>query len=404
MEAQKKKGKLVPIQKKNKFKQILDHLNHKYQFRRNIISLDIEVKLKDKDAWEELNESDLHYELYEANYTGFDGILKAILCSSNIPKFNPLKSYLENLPHWDQETDYINHLANFVKVEGSQSNFNIQFKKMLVRNIANSLGVIPFNKQCFTFIGKQNDGKTSFMRFLCPTPLKSYYRENIDIYNKDGKVALANNIIINLDEIATISYKDRNKIKSYMTTESIKERLPYDRTTTKINSIANFMASTNEDDFLTDDTGNTRWLIFKVKSILHDNGGSKGYNKNVNIDNVYSQAFHLLNNGFKYMMTSKEVKDMDKINKDYIKSFMELEYIRDNYKATDNKKPGNFYSASDLVKAFDEVHSTKAKINLIGKAMNILDIPKGSLYIKDLMQARKGYFLEMIDTKGFEIK
>lgn len=317
--AQKEKGKIVPIQKKNKFNQILDHLNHKYEFRRNIISLDIEVKVKGKDAWTELNESDLHYELYESNYTGFDGILKAILCSSKIPQFNPLKSYLKNLPHWDQQTDHISHLANFVKVEGSQSEFNIHFKKMIVRNIANSLGIIPFNKQCFTFIGNQNDGKTSFMRFLCPKSLQSYYRENIDIYNKDGKVALAKNIIINLDEIATINYRDRNKIKSYMTTETIKERLPYDRTATKIRSIANFMASTNEDDFLTDDTGNTRWLIFKVKSILHDNGGPKGYNKNVNLDNVYAQAFHLLNNGFKYMMTSKEVKDMEIVNKDYHK-------------------------------------------------------------------------------------
>jgi len=394
----KEKGKVVPIQKKNKFNQILDHLNQRYEFRRNIISLDIEVKESGKETWSELNESDLHYELYESNYNGFDGILKAILCSSKIQKFNPLESYLEGLPHWDQKTDHINHLANFVKVEGSQHNFNKHFKKMLVRNIANSLGIIPFNKQCFTLIGKQNDGKTSFMRFLCPKCLQPYYRENIDIYNKDGKVALAKNIIINLDEIATISYKDRNKIKSYMTTESVKERLPYDRTATKITSIANFMASTNEDDFLTDDTGNTRWLIFKVKSILHDNGGAKGYNKNVNLDEVYSQVYHLLKSDFKYMLSSSEVKEMEVINKDYMKSFMELEYIRNNYKISNSKKPAHFRLASDLLKEFDDAHSTKGKLSLIGKAMNILDIPKDSCYMKNIGQSRRGYFIELLET------
>ena len=132
----KEKGKVVPIQKKNKFNQILDHLNQRYEFRRNIISLEIEVKENGKETWSELNESDLHYDLYESNYNGFDGILKAILCSSKIPKFNPLRSYLENLPHWDQKTDHINHLANFVTVEGSQENFNKQFKKVIVRNLS----------------------------------------------------------------------------------------------------------------------------------------------------------------------------------------------------------------------------------------------------------------------------
>ena len=386
--------------KKNKFSQIRDYLQYKYKFRRNSISLDIEFKSNDPNSeWQVINESDLHYELFEANYSGFESILKAILCSSKIPKYNPLKSYLDSLPHWNQKEDHITNLANYLTVEGSQERFNHHFKKMLVRSLANSLGIIPFNKQCLTLIGKQNDGKTSFLRFLCPSQLKDYYRENIDLYNKDGKVSLANNIFINLDEIATITYKDRNKIKSYMTTESIKERLPYDKGPTKISTIANFMASTNEDDFLTDETGNTRWLIFRVKDILHDNGGEKGYNKNIDINKVYAQAYHLLKDNFKYMLTSKEVKEMEGLNKDYMKTFLELEFIQDNYKATEDKKQGHFITASELVTGFVETYKYKPNINMIGKALKQLGIKRESRYIKELKNNRKGYYLELIKSK-----
>lgn len=399
-----KNPKVVPLSsKQNKFQQIRNHLEYKYNFRRNAISLDIEVQRKtegeDQD-WEILNESDLHYELYESNYVGFDGILKAILCSSRVVKYNPLESYLNNLPHWKQKDDHIKRLSNFLTVEGEQERFNKHFKKMLVRSIANSLGIIPFNKQCLTLIGSQNDGKTSFLRFLCPEPLKNYYRENIDLYNKDGKVSLANNIFINLDEIATITYKDRNKIKSYMTTESIKERLPYDKAATKIATIANFMASTNEDDFLTDETGNTRWLIFRIKSILHDSGGPKGYNQNVNIDDVYSQAFHLLKNGYKYNLTSEEVKEMEEFNKGYMKGFLELDFIQERYIQTpDEETPGHFHTTSDIAKVFFNTYNYKPNINLIGKALKQLGIKKKPRYDKVTKQTRRGYYLEQIEKE-----
>ena len=97
-----------------------------------------------------------------------ESALMALLKSKFVPKFDPLKSYLENLPKWDEsQPDYIEELANYVKSK-DQYWFNLQFKKMIVRSLACSLNITAFNKQCFTLVGKQNDGKSSFLRFICP--------------------------------------------------------------------------------------------------------------------------------------------------------------------------------------------------------------------------------------------
>ena len=380
---------------KNQFVQIRDYLDTNYDLRRNVISLDIECKSKDKPFYDSLNESDLACELMENNFKSVERVLKMILNSSKISSYNPLKFYLDNLPKWTPEKpDYISMLSNYV-VAKQQDLFNHHFKKMLVRSLACSLRHIPFNKQCFTIIGNQNDGKTSFLRFLIPKTLREYYKENLSL-DKDGLIALAQNIFINLDEIATIPYKDRNKIKTLLTAEHIKVRLPYAAKETKSPRLANFLASTNDKELLTDDTGNVRWLVFEILGIKHDNGGAKGYNKNIDIDNVYAQAYYLLQNGFKYMLTSDEITVSERNNKEYVKTFTELEIMKDLYSYDSEKIAANFITTTEILTTLAD---TYPKINfrttMIGKALNHMGIPKESGYSRRKRHSIKGYYLKV---------
>ncbi len=384
------------LSKTNQFIQIREYLFDKYEFKRNEISLDIEVKAKDKPFYDVLNENDIICELMEANFKSVDRILKAILNSSLIRTFNPLKDYLDGLPEWDEtKPDYITQLASYVDAK-KQGWFNLQFKKMLVRSLACSLGRIPFNKHCFTIIGNQNDGKTSFLRFLCPAPLKNYYTENLSL-DKDGRISLAQNIFINLDEIATISYHDRNKIKALISTESIKERLPFGTKPVKIRRISNFFASTNDEEILTDSTGNVRWLIFEINKINHDNGGPKGYSQNIDIDNVYSQAIYLLNTGYKFALNANEVKESEDNNKEHIVSFTELDLVNEHYELDPERKAENFYTTTDITNDLSmEYPNLKLRRQMVGRALTHLGYKRDNSKSVKTKTRRKGYYLKKL--------
>ena len=92
----------------------------------------------------------------------------------------------------------------------------------------------------------QNSGKTTFIRFLCPPALKNYMTENIS-FDKDSLIALIENFIINLDELATFSKVEINSLKSILSKSFIKERHPFERKAKKLSRRASFIGSTKHD-------------------------------------------------------------------------------------------------------------------------------------------------------------
>ncbi len=371
-------------------------MSKKYDFRFNIISNEIEYKQKHQKQYDLLNENDLIVELMEANFTGVEAPLIALLKSSFVPKYDPFEQYFKSLSFWDEsKPDYITKLAGYVKAK-DQEWFNLQFKKMMVRSIACALNIIPFNKQCLTLVGKQNDGKTRFLRFLCPPVLKNYIKENLDIHNKDGRLALCQNFFINLDELANFSKYDINKTKAFFTIDRIKERLPYDRKASNFYRRASFLASTNSSEFLTDETGNVRWLVFDIEHIYHDDGGKHGYNRNIDIDLVYSQAYALLQSGFNYKLTAEELAKSESNNRSYQVTTIEQELIQEKYLPATKDDHDIFLRTTDILKDLENETNTRITTKSIGKAMRMLGFDQSQKFFKEYSQQRKGYYVKRI--------
>ena len=275
---------------------------------------------------------------------------------------------------------------------------------MIVRSVACALNVIPFNKHCFTLLGKQNDGKTSFLRFLCPTPLQDYIKENLDIHNKDGRISLCQNLYINLDELANFSKYDINRTKAFFTIDKVKERLPYDRKASNHLRRASFLASTNSDEFLTDETGNVRWLVFEIEGIHHDNGGKYGYNRNVDINKVYSQAYSLLRMGFDFKLSTEEIRKSEINNKNYQITTVEQELIQSFFEPVQEKdEKASFMTSTDVLTRLENHTSTKLNIKNVGRALKLLGFEKTQKRIDEVNgikllkpQPRKGYFVRCL--------
>lgn len=384
----------------NKFLNIKEIVSQK-EIRFNKLSLKYEYRDKNNmsNQFQELNEDNLKAELYEQGYNGFDNMLSTLLRSDFTEKYDPIIGYFENLePYNEEEGDVIIKTANFVRVDNDEQDwFNLMFKKMLVRCIACALNIISFNKQCLTFIGKQNDGKSTFIEFLCPKELIEYYTDKIDIHNKDGRIALCQNFIINLDEIGGLSNYELNKTKAFMSMSKIKERLPYDKRATSMVRRASFFASANSDEFLSDETGSVRWLVFKVKEVIHDNGGNKGYNQNINIDRVWAQAYYLLKNGFSYNLNKEELARSENNNRKFYITSVEQELIQNFFSPASKAEkdiPGvEFILPMEIVKIIQFATPSKICSKRTRKALIYLGFEKEKGYVEKLGQTRDGYFV-----------
>ncbi len=268
-----------------------DYLLEHYDFRNNVISLEIEISHKDENKWAACNENSLWLEMQKKSIKIPLNSLIAILKSDFVPNYNPLIHYFANLPQWDKETDYIKQFSEYVKLElgEDKEQFEYHFKKWCVRAVKCAIVDDYFNKQAFVLTDDgngQNIGKSSWCRFLCPNELSNYMAEDMSD-DKDARILLCKNFLINLDELAALSRKEINQLKSYFSKAQINERLPYDRKNSIIQRVSSFIGSTNMTTFLQDETGSVRWLCFIVKSI------DWNYKKEFDINTLWAQAYAL---------------------------------------------------------------------------------------------------------------
>lgn len=195
-----------------------------------------------------------------------------------------ISEYFHNFPSWDG-VDYIAKLTSYVETTQNTA-FKVRFEKWLTRAVLCTLMPGYVNKQAFVFVNsKQNSGKTTFMRFLVPKSLETYYSENVSL-DKDGNIVLCTNLIINADELAVFSKSDINSLKAFISKNSVNFRLPYGKKAERMERICSFLGSTNRSDFLTDSTGNVHWLVFKVLSIYF------AYSKEIDMDKGWAQAYY----------------------------------------------------------------------------------------------------------------
>ncbi len=377
---------------KSKIQQAQDFIEKNYKIRYNVVSNRFEyLKLhKEPKEWTDLNENDVLIDLLKNHYQISQNILIALLKSDFVEKYNPLKDYFENLPKWNGKTDYIKKLSEYIRIKPEdKERFERNFKKMFLRSIASSLE-IALNKQAFIIVhNKQNSGKSTFLRWLCPPKLQPYYTEEIGL-DKDSLIALAENFIINLDELSTLSKKDINELKSVMSKDAIKVRLPYDKRTSVLKRRCNFVGSTNETEFLSDATGNVRWVCFEIEKI------NWNYNKDFDINKVWSQAYTMFKKGAEYQLTKAEIKENEIANKSFLIRTPEMELLQLYYAPSDEYNSNAvFMTSTEITKAINEKTFSTVRIypNRIGKALSILGYQKSSRYDKELKFTVKGYYL-----------
>lgn len=385
MSEQNPKGEYIPS-----LQLAIDYLLETYDFRKNMVTTSVELKSKNENNFDEVNENDILIELKikQKIKIGMSDLC-VFLGSSYIKPYDPLNEYFEKVSKiYSPEIhgDYIQKFSRYVKAN-NQERFDIQFKKWLVRTVACALKDDYFNKQAFMLVAEGQDiGKTSFTRFLIPRSLTRYCVENIST-DKDSLIALSGNFIGILDELANHAKLEINTLKSSMSKLHVNVRHPYDKRPKLTPRRISFIGSTNETEFLTD-YANVRWLCFQIDEI------NWAYRDEIDIDVVWSQAYYLMGSGFKYDMTRQEIEENEKNNENFKVTTLEFELLHKYF------SPGSENDYDALMMASDMMHEIQLKTF---PKLNQKEFGRALKRLGFISQQRRGYITNDGDRLSYPV-
>ena len=269
-----------------------------------------------------------------------------IIESDFYPEYHPLKEYLESLPVWDGMTDHIDRLASTVHVTGcTQELHNRFFKKWMVAMVAAWLDDGTTNHEILTYIGEQGKYKTSFMTHLLPPALDKYFA--IKHFNhsmsKDDRLALTELALIDLEELDNMRPEAVNLLKAITTDPAINLRPVWERYALRRQHIASFCGTGNNPRFLTDLSGNRRWLPFMVESI------DSPWERTTDYDGIYAQAYALWQQGFRYWFDDAENAELEQHNRQFEEPNIEEELILTYLRKPYGDEAGEFLTATRII-------------------------------------------------------
>ena len=252
-----------------------------------------------------------------------------VIESDYVPVFNPFKAYLNNLCQSVKsvgEKDYIRELAQTVRVKGGEQEqklWHLYLKKWLVGMVASWISEDVVNNVILVLIGEQGAYKTTWFNYLLPPPLKQYFytKTNANRMSKDDILTLAQYALVCCEELDTMRPAELNQLKAAVTMPSIDERAAYAHYHEHRKHIASFCGTGNNTQFLSDPTGNRRWLPFEVESILSPREHPFHY------EGIYSQALALYESGFQYWFTKEEIQELNRHNKQFETPHLEHELV-----------------------------------------------------------------------------
>ena len=365
------------------FDRTLKYLNSKYSLRFNTISLEFEIKRISDKKWSDLNLNSLFIELTQSGIDIPVNKLEILVRSHLIDQYNPISEYFESLKEWDGE-DHIKNLCSYVKTNDDNA-FLYHMEKWFTRAVLCALEKEKINKHCLVLANTiQNSGKSTYLRFFIPRKLMNYLSEDIGL-DKDSRIKLCKNLIINLDELSILAKADINSLKAFISKTHINERLPYARKAEYLERICSFVGSTNKTDFLTDESGSVRWIIFEVTEKINFN-----YSMEINIDKVWSQAYFnaYKRKGFNPELTLADISENEKRNERFTQMTLEQEMVNKFFEPSDNLE--EFKTATEVM---IDLSTQGIRLNhlKIGRALSSFKFPR----VKHPQRQIYGYLIRL---------
>ena len=382
-------------------------------------------------VWREMTKHDINSivchcaQEYDQNITSRE--VMTALQSDLIPDVHPLREYILSLkPYTPDQPDWIDWVAQQVRIadcassgvqecrgsgvtsEQAQSATELSepsesltsgsnasrlwrtcFKKWFVAMVASWMKDEVVNHQVLVLIGKQGIFKTTWLEHLIPPHLRAYACKlaNSNELNKDERLRIAEFGLISLDEIDSMNNRELNQLKSVITATDVNERAAYAYTKERRVRLASFCASGNRRDFLTDITGNRRWLPFEVESIQNP------FHTQLPYERMYAEAWALANNEFfSYWFDLDEIEVLEQHNQHFRDESNE-EQLLDVYFAvpTTDATNAKFLTTAEISERLIYYGNIKKPMTL--SRLGVLLSQKGFLSVRRGNPSRRGWII-----------
>lgn len=287
--------------------------------RYNVIKKDIEVMVPGLSSSVDNAREASYNELFNCLHRvrmgvgGFDGNLCSL---ADANQYNPVATWIES-KSWDGRSR-LQEFFNTVTAKrdktlpDGRSLKETLMRRWLISAVAAAYspnGVVA--RGVLTFVSKQNLGKTYWAKRLAPPELDIIADGLIlNPSDKDSVMSVVSKWIVELGEVdATFRKADIAALKAFISRNQDALRRPYARTESKYARRTIFFASVNDEQFLHDPTGNTRW--WTIHAVALDNKHT------IDMQQVWAEVKSLYDAGESWHLSHDELEALNDSNRDH---------------------------------------------------------------------------------------
>ena len=227
-------------------------------------------KLPIKDAWDDADDAELRLYLaeYYAEITNTQRTLDFTLRVARENSFHAIRKFFENLPQWDGTPRAETLFVKFLGADDSEYTRAVTMH-FLLGAIARAFYPGCDFQSVVVLQGAQGIGKSRLVRMLGGKHGVSYKDENWHVALRDSLDdshaidAMRKGWIVEIEEFSAASRADVNAMKGIISADDITRRFAYDRRAKTIKAHWVYVATSNDDSPLRDQTGNRRFLPIK---------------------------------------------------------------------------------------------------------------------------------------------
>ena len=349
-------------------------LNENFEMRKNLMTgvAEYREKYSDDQSFKPLTEevrNDMTIRATELGLKSWDRDVNRFIDSTRIEQYDPVNTWLNNLPEWDGH-DYIADLAARVPTE--QPHWPKYLRMWLIGMVAQwreSDKQLTGNALTPLLIGRQGCGKTRFCKILLPPELRDYYSDKINFKNEfDLNIALTSFALINIDEFDKTSNSQQIVLKYLLSSADVKFRPPYGKTIKLFRRYSSFIGTTNQQKPLVDPTGSRRFVCVGIP-----NGMSINFEDNLNHRQLFAQALYLFNNHERFWLNNEEISTLIRENEPYQKLNDLVEMIGKTFRKPKPSEPAKWWGLNEISKLLDsryDNYDPKTTYVKLGKALS----------------------------------
>lgn len=272
----------------------------------------------------------------------------AYIAAAKRNAYHPIHRYLTSLK-WDGE----DHIARFIGYMDSSDPpivyrngdevplHAVYIYRWLIGAVAKALDAEQV--AMLVLDGKQDLGKSTATRWLCSGMPDYFIEAPINVADKDTDVRLIDRWIWEVSELdATTRKADQSALKAFITKKEVTVRKAYGRYEITKPAMASLIGTLNNSTgFLTDETGNRRFMITRLTRLDF-------HYMEIDVNQLWAQAVHLYREKEPFRLVGEEKNAQNLVNKGYEVESTLTDWL-DKYYVFDPEFGDEQYSLADIV-------------------------------------------------------